>query len=574
MNHLYFGDNLDVLREHIKDETVDLVYLDPPFNSNATYNLLFRSASGRQADAQIEAFDDTWHWGDAAAGAYHDVIRMGSDAAGLLRSLRSFLGESDVMAYLAMMTVRLMELHRCLRPTASLCLHCDPTSSHYLKIILDSIFGSAGFKNEIIWKRTSSKSNYSQGTDYFPRVHDSILFYGKTSNAIFAPIFIDHEESYIKSKYPYLDEEGRRYGLWDMTGPGGAAKGNPSYEVLGVTRYWRYSKERMDQMIRDGRVLQSRPGAVPREKRYLECSRGVAVGDVWVDIPPVNSQAQERIGYPTQKPLALLERIVSAASRPGDLVLDPFCGCGTAVHAAQKLDRRWIGIDVTHLAIEVIEGRIVKAFDRAEFDVIGRPTDFEGAVELARRNKHQFQIWAIWLAQGTPYQDGKKGRDRGVDGQRFFPTGSGDVAQALMSVKGGDHLNPAMVRDLRGTIEREGAACGLLILLRPPTREMEREAAAAGMTDLPGRPVARIQIRTVAQLLDRNGFDLPVSWGEPMQPAAAAAREKKAIKRRKIPDPRQREMLLPTKGGKDASEGAAHQSVAASAPTRRARQGR
>ena len=200
-------------------------------------------------------------------------------------------------------------------------LHCDATASHYLKVLLDAVFQSDSFLNEIIWKRTSGKSDYSQGAKHFPRLHDVILLFRKRSNAIFNPLFAEHDPEYVKSKYPHVDADGRRYDLWDMSGPGGAAKGNPHYEILGVTRYWRYSKERMERMLSEGRVIQPRPSAVPREKRYLDESSGVVIGDVWTDIPPINSQAQERLGYPTQKPLALLERIVSASSHEGDVCL-------------------------------------------------------------------------------------------------------------------------------------------------------------------------------------------------------------------------------------------------------------
>lgn len=554
MNRLYFGDNLDVMREHIRDETIDLVYLDPPFNSNATYNLLFRSASGRQADAQIEAFDDTWHWGDSASAAYHDVVRQGAEVAGLLKALRSFLGTSDMMAYLAMMTVRLVELRRVMKETATLYLHCDHTASHYLKIILDGVFGPQRFLNELTWKRSTSHGNVARN---FGSLTDTILVYARGETYRWNQQYTQFAPDYIEARFRGTDPDGRRWQSVTLRNP--SRRPNLHYKFPasnGITYLphpngWACDPERMRRYDRENRLhFPSKEGGQLRLKMYLDESAGIKLQNLWDDIPPVNSQAEERIGYPTQKPIALLERIIRASSDPDQVLLDPFCGCGTAVHAAQHLGRRWIGIDVTHLAIEVIETRIVKAFDDPAFEVVGRPVDFEGAVELARRNKHQFQIWAVWLAQGTPYQDGKKGRDRGIDGQRFFSTGTGDADRALISVKGGDNLNPAMVRDLRGTVEREEAACGLLILLRPPTREMEREAAAAGMTDVPGRTVPRLQIRTVAQLFERNGFDLPVTWAEPMHPVSAAIREERAVKRRRKVDPRQKELLLPTKGGR------------------------
>jgi DNA modification methylase len=420
-NALYYGDNLAVLRESIASESVDLVYLDPPFNSQATYNLLFRGPSGKGSDAQIEAFEDTWHWGDEAERAFADVLDSPhTKAAEMLRALRSFLGENDMMAYLAMMAVRLIHLHRVLKPTGSLYLHCDPTVSHYLKVLLDATFGTTRFLDEIIWKRTSSKSDYSQGARHYPRLHDTILYYRKGEQGTYVPTFSEHDADYVRQKYPHSDQDGRRYGLWDMTGPGGAAKGNPQYEVFDVVRYWRYSKKRMEEMIAEGRVIQPRPGAVPREKRYLDESDGVAIGDIWTDISPINSQAQERLGYPTQKPLVLLERIIAASSNEGDVVLDPFCGCGTTVHAAQKLNRTWIGIDITHLAISLIERRLKDAFPGVAFDVHGTPKDLESALDLARRDKYQFQWWAVSVVDARPYGGKKKGADTGIDGILFF----------------------------------------------------------------------------------------------------------------------------------------------------------
>lgn len=421
---LFFGDNLDVLREHVPTQSVDLVYLDPPFNSNATYNVLFKAPSGQKSEAQAEAFRDTWGWGEAAALAYEDVMRGNGELALVLSGLRKWLGENAMMAYLSMMAARMAELHRVMKPTASLYLHCDPTASHYLKILLDAAFGGASYANEIIWKRTSSKSDHSQGAKHWPRVHDTLLFFRKSETAcLFQQQFGPLDTDYVRKKYPYTDEHGRQYGLWDMTGPGGAAKGNPQYEVMGVTRYWRYSRERMERLISEGRVIQPRAGAVPREKRFLDQSSGVAIGDVWSDIPPINSQARERLGYPTQKPLPLLERLISASSAPGSTILDPFCGCGTSVEAAEKLGRQWIGIDVTHYAITLIERRLQHSYPSTKYEVKGRPTDLAGAQDLFRRDPHQFQWWAAWRLGAHTYREAKRGPDRGIDGNIFFPTG-------------------------------------------------------------------------------------------------------------------------------------------------------
>lgn len=501
-NALYYGDNLDVLRESIASGSVDLVYLDPPFNSQANYNVLFKGPSGKGADAQIEAFEDTWHWGEGAERAYTEVLASEhTQAAELLRAMRSFLGENDVMAYLAMMAVRLIELHRVLKPTGSLYLHCDPTASHYLKILMDAVFGIRDFVNEIVWKRTSGKSDYVQGALHWPRLHDIIFFYRKDIEAReLRPTFTAYDDDYLASKYPHVDPDGRRYGLWDMTGPGGAAKGNPSYEVMGITRYWRFSRERMNKLIEDGRVIQPRPGAVPRYKRYLDEMPGIVLGDLWDDLSPVNSQARERLGYPTQKPVALLERIISASSNEGQLILDPFCGCGTTIHAAQKLGRRWIGIDITHLAISLIERRLKDAFPGIAFEVHGTPKDLESAIDLARRDKYQFQWWAVSLVDARPYGGKKKGADTGIDGILFFRSDKDKTEKVLVSVKGGENVGVGMVRELISVVEREKAAVGVLISLALPTRAMEREAAAAGFFETPFEKVPKVQIITLAEL--------------------------------------------------------------------------
>lgn len=507
MNHLHYGDNLAVLRNAIADASVDLVYLDPPFNSNASYNVLFKGPSGSESTAQIEAFDDTWHWTDAAEEAFGDVLRSGNGAAAeMLRAMRSFLGENDMMAYLAMMAVRLLELHRVLKPTGSLYLHCDPTASHYLKILLDAVFGASNYVNEISWHRTTAKADYKQGAKHFPRVRDIILRFKKEGKGklVFNQPFAAYDQDYIRKKYTGIDANGRRYMLDNLTGPGGAAKGNAYYEVMGVSRYWRYSRENMERLINEGRVVQSKPGSVPRYKRYLDEMPGVPCSDSWDDIRPINSQAQERLGYPTQKPVALLERILSASSNPGDIVLDPFCGCGTTVHAAQKLGRNWIGIDVTHLAIGLIEKRLRDAFPDVAFTIHGVPQDIAGARDLANRGRtdkkyyFEFEKWALSLINAQPGNLGKRGADRGIDGNIYF----GKTSRAIVSVKAGDNVGVSMIRDLVGTIQREKAEIGVFLTLTPPTKPMVAEAAAAGQYEEDGfAPVPRLQIVTIEEAL-------------------------------------------------------------------------
>jgi DNA modification methylase len=418
-----------------------------------------------------------------------------------MAALRSFLGENDMMAYLTMMGIRFIELHRVLKPTGSLYLHCDSTASHYLRILLDAIFGVQNFRNEIIWKRNSAHSDSKQGAQHFGRITDTILFYSKGPKVTWNPQFRPYDKEYIDRDYRRVDAEGRRYRLSDIQGPGRAKKGNPYYEVMGVSRHWRYSKERMQELIDAGRIVQTRPGAVPQYKRYLDEMPGVALQNLWEDVPVINNRSKEVLGYPTQKPVALLERIIRTSSNPGDVVLDPFCGCGTTVHAAQVLGRRWLGIDVTHIAIQIIIDRLKKHFPAEIPEVFGRPEDLSGARELARRDKYQFQWWAASLIGGQARGGERKGADRGVDAEIFFQKSASDYGRAIVSVKGGDNLNPSMVRDLAGTREREGADMGIFICLAEPSREMKKAAASYGTVD-GGNP--RIAIVTVNELLQRQ----------------------------------------------------------------------
>jgi hypothetical protein len=412
------------------------------------------------------------------------------------------------------MTVRLVELHRVLKATGSLYLHCDPTASHYLKVILDTVFAPHMFRSEIVWKRSSAHSDTKQGRRLHGHIHDVLLFYSKGDDWTWNPSFTPYDTEYTDAFYKHIDREtGRRYRLSDITGPGGAAKGNPLYEVMGVTRYWRYSKSEMDRLIKAGRIIQTRPGAVPAEKRYLDEMPGVPLQDVWTDIKPIGAQARERMGYPTQKPVALLERIISSSSNPGDVVLDPFCGCGTALIAAQKLERKWIGVDITYLAIAVMRARLKDTFGLADVPVRGEPTEVEGARQLAQspEGRYQFQWWALGLVDAKPLGGiEKKGADRGVDGAISFTDKDGNLSQVLVSVKSG-HVNSAMVRDLKGTIEREKAAIGLFVTLEDPTKEMKLEADTAGLwrSDMWKRDYPRIQILTIADLLLGKKPQLP-----------------------------------------------------------------
>ncbi|MDR3298448.1 MAG: restriction endonuclease [Candidatus Accumulibacter sp.] len=500
-NSLYYGDNLDVLRKHVGNESVDLIYLDPPFNSDRDYNIIFASPKGEQSEAQITAFKDSWHWGDQAEVEFDEIVRgQNVKVAEMIQSMRRFLGENDMMAYLVMIANRLLELHRVLKPTGSLYLHCDPTASHYLKIVLDAVFGKENYRNEISWLRSQPKSH---STVNFPNCRDIILRFSKSENARFFKVYGEYDPEYIAKFYRYEDESGRRFRLGDITNPN-KNRPNLTYEFLGVTRVWRWTKERMEKAYAEGKIYQSKPGTVPQEKRFLDEMQGQPVTDDWKDIEHLHGSHTEYLGYPTQKPLALLERIVQASSSEGDVVLDPFCGCGTAVHAAQKLGRGWIGIDITHLAISLIENRLKNAFPGIELEVNGTPKDLSGARDLAARDKYQFQWWACSLVNAQPWQGHKKGADGGIDGLIYFQDEPKAHKKIVVSVKGGGSVSVAMVRDLAHVVEREKAAIGLFVTLAEPTGPMLKEAAGAGFYECAanGKQFRKLQILTVSGLLD------------------------------------------------------------------------
>jgi site-specific DNA-methyltransferase (adenine-specific) len=528
-NHLYYGDNLQVLREHIATESVDLIYLDPPFNSQATYNVLFRSPKGEQSQAQIEAFEDTWAWNSSAEQAFDEVMTSGNtDTAEMLRAMRAFLKENDMMAYLAMIAVRLLELHRVLKPTGSLYLHCDPTASHYLKILLDAVFGKEWFTNEIIWRRTTPKG---LAFTRFASASDTILYYRKSGSYRWNEQYMPYSAEYLE-RYNLIDEKtGRRFQATSLLNPN-PDRPNLTYEFHGHHRVWRWTKERMQQAERDGLIYLPPSGGVPREKRFLDEQEGVPVSSIWTDIPAINAVAQERLGYPTQKPLALLERIINASSNPGDVVLDPFCGCGTAVHAAQKLGRQWIGIDITHLAISLIEKRLNDAFPGIKYEVHGTPKDLAGARDLAERDKYQFQWWAVSLVNAVPYGGKKKGADTGIDGIIYFKPDGKTTEKAIVSVKGGANVGVAMVKDLIATVDREKARIGVFVTLTPPTKPMEKEAVTAGFYQTDYGKFPKIQILTIEDLFSGKKPHMP--WLDPMAFKKAAQEDMSAGKQEKL----------------------------------------
>ncbi|HEY0623653.1 DNA methyltransferase [Sphingomonas sp.] len=517
MSQLYYGDNLEVLREHVADESVDLIYLDPPFNSNANYNILFKSPKGAAADSQIEAFEDTWHYGPEAAQAFHEVMTSGNtDVANLLRSMQEFLGQNDMMAYLAMMAARLIHLHRVLKPTGSLYLHCDPTASHYLKLLLDGVFGASNFRNEIVWERTNSHNMKTAG---WTRSNDTIFFYSKSESWVFNTRYQPYGPEQMKRYRP--DADGRLYKAENLTFS--SANKSRQFEWRGTrpppNRSWGASLEQLEKWWAEGRILKRQDGSPRMDglKVYLDEMPGKPVGTNWADIDRVGNTSGERLGYPTQKPLALLERIISASSNEGDVVLDPFCGCGTAVHAAQKLGRQWIGIDVTYLAIGLIERRLREAFPRTRFEVVGEPKGLMDAEHLAASEPYQFQYWITQKIGGQPYRGGRKGADRGIDGYIYYTkndaaAGKSSTAAAIISVKAGRNVGVAMIRELKGVLEREKADIGIFVCVANPSREMEREAAAAEIWTDPvtGIGYPRLQIFTLAELFQNRQPSVPL----------------------------------------------------------------
>lgn len=510
-NRLYFGDNL-VWLDSFPSECADLIYLDPPFNSQINYHLLYRSPAD-DTQAQYQAFVDSWRWDKPADAAYARIMSRGREAAEIISALHNFMNKSDLMAYLTMMTARLIELYRVLKPTGSLYLHCDSSASHYLKIILDSIFGPDTFRNEVIWKRAHTvKGNFGQGSKFFGRNTDTILFYTKSGDYVFNQAFKAYSEDYLDTFYRFKEADGRRYRLISMIGPGGAAKGNPFYEVMGVERYWRYSKKKMAELIDTGMVVQTKPGAVPQRKQYLEGGKGVAIQSLWEDIQALSASSSERLGYPTQKPLALLERIIETSSSPGDVVLDPFCGCGTAIDAAQALGRRWMGIDITPLAIDVVERRLSRKGLRRKIDyaVEGVPVDMDGARKLYEGDPlHlQFELWALTLVDGQPRDGGKAGADKGIDGLIYFQDDAKTIGRALVSVKGGKNAQAQHVRDLIGTMTTQGAKMGVFVTMHK-TSAMDEAAREAGSVDAGGKLRRKVQILTIDELLKGKKPDLP-----------------------------------------------------------------
>ena len=538
---LYYGDCLDWMREW-PSESVDLIYLDPPFNSNADYNIIFGTGNG--TPAQVRGFNDTWRWDEAAADR---VNRFENAVAHPLHNatvaLKRLLGDSGMLAYLTYMGERIVEMRRLLKPNATIYLHCDPTASHYLKMLLDAVFGARRFRNELIWKRTSSHSHAKR---YGP-IHDVILVYGLGENPSWNQIYESHDPQYLDKHYRHKDDHDRRYRIGDLTGAG-TRKGESGLPWRGIDptargRHWAVPgsdslpdwvnvdddyddlsiHQRLDLL--DGNDLIHWPpgGAMPAFKRYLATTHGRLTQDVIVDIPPIGSRAKERLGYPTQKPVALLRRIISVSSNPGDLVLDPFCGCGTTVIAAHELERRWIGVDISATAIDIIQERRLKPLGIAT-DTFGIPQDLASARKLAADKPFDFEAWAVTRISGLAPNERKTG-DAGVDGRGMLldkPT-DGDSKLVLAQVKGGG-FQIGQLRDFLHVIERDDAVCGVFITVDPVTSGQARaEARGLGDTSVGSGRYPRAQLWSIADWFEGRRPHLPTltdpQTGKPIQPS-------------------------------------------------------
>ena len=489
-NRLYFGDCLEVMRENIPEESVDLIYLDPPFNSKRLYNAFI-------GGAQWVAFDDTWRWHEAI-NDFHEVASQPS-LAGLMEGLRLILGECPHLAYLSYVANRLVECRRVLKPTGSIYLHCDPTMSHYLKAVMDGIFGIANFRNEITWVRSLPHNDAHR----FGRSRDTILWYRCSGKVGFSPQYRPQKESSIKAHYR-KGQDGRFYRVASLIAPGGRG---PRYKFKGFERNWRFTQESMESLDAQG-LISIVPGKIPQRILFLEESKGALVQDHWDDIAPMNAVAKERLGYPTQKPLALLERIIKASTNDGDTILDPFCGCGTALHAAQNLGRKWIGIDICVNACKVIEQRLKGHFDSLWDNVafIGMPKTRDDARFMAGSDPFRFERWAASLVDGMEANKKQHG-DHGIDGWGRLPIKKGQFVDTVSQVKGG-HTNPGHVQAFNRARQQAGAGMGIFTCFEDRvTTGMRNAAVHAGK--FMNTPV--VQIYTVEDYFEGRKPKLPVA---------------------------------------------------------------
>ena len=529
-NKIYYGDNLEVLRKYIKDESVDLCYIDPPFNSKRNYNQIYNNI-GKEDKAQAQAFVDTWEWDDQAIKGLAEIKEnyngvFTRQSINLISGLEKVLEKGSLLAYLVSMTLRIAEIHRVLKETGSFYLHCDPTASHYLKLVLDAIFCAKGgnYQSEITWRRTTAHGNTKQGSKRFETNFDVIFFYTKSNHYIFKTIYEPFKEEQIQQQYNKLDENGRRYRL--VTPSAAKGGGDTSYEFHGVKppagRFWAYSRENMDKFYDEGKLYFSNTGQ-PYIKYYLDERPGVAVMSFWDDIKPMSPTSKERLGYPTQKPEALLERIIKASSNEGDVVLDAYCGCGTTVAVAEKLQRNWIGIDITYQSISLILKRLENQKESAleNVEINGVPKDFESAVALANKKddrlRKEFEKWfVLTYSKNRAIINEKKGGDKGIDGIAYIvdrdEKGELENREILFSVKSNETLTPAVIRELNGTVEREKAACGILLTLYPmPNLVKDCKQYGHYQNKFMGNDYPKIQVISVEEMFEGKRMQFPTN---------------------------------------------------------------
>lgn len=520
MNRLYYGDNLTIMQNMAK-YSVDLIYLDPPFNSQQNYNLLYRTMTGKPVPEQAEAFCDTWEMDaqkEAIARSMPVLMREHGVESYYVDFWRLWMNalrhtQPHLLAYLIYMVQRLLYMKSLLRPTGSLYLHCDPTASHYIKVMMDGIFGHRNFRSEIIWQRTNARAT----TGRWPRLHDVLLHYTVSDRFTFHPTRVRADERRLPHTL-ITGADGQRYQTYELTAPGRTREGESGrpwrgFDPSDYGRHWANNRATMDAWDAEGLIHWPARGGFPRRRGaepFDPATRQVVVGDIWNDIDRINQSASERLGYPTQKPRALLERIINASSNSGDIVFDPFCGCGTTVYAAEVTGRNWIGCDIAILSIRLIRDVLAERYhlvEGANFEIDGIPVSVEQARELFEHDPFMFQNWAVERAGGFPMR--KKVADRGIDGRVYFETRDG-LHEMVLSVKGGN-IRPTDVRDLRGVLDREEqASLAGFISLREPTPAMKREAEEAGMYEYQGVEYPRIQLLTVRELLEeRREFRTP-----------------------------------------------------------------
>lgn len=541
-NYLFYGDNLEVLRKSIKDETVDLCYVDPPFNSQRDYNQIYNNI-GEEDQAQAQAFTDTWIWDQMAIAGYNEIIaneqgRFTPQTVELIKGLRSVLAEGSLLAYLVSLTLRITEIHRILKETGSFYLHCDPTASHYLKIVLDAIFCSQGgdFKNEIVWKRTSARSDSHK----WNHIHDVLLFYTKGKAYTWKTQYMGYEDEYVEEFYNEVDENGEPFMADNLTGSGKRTgfSGKPWRGIDPTTkgRHWALPKQFLDSIGISGGTVQSRldqldalgrvvwpdkENGVPRYKRYLKDMPGLAIQSIVNDIPPIPRNSAEKLGYPTQKPQALLERIIRSSSNEGDVVLDAYCGCGTTIDAAQRLKRHWIGVDITYQSIAVVLKRLEDTYGKDFVETIvlsGIPKDMKSVHALANKKddrvRKEFEKWAVLTyTKNRAVINEKKGADGGIDGIAYFRVGKKDNAKIIFQAKSGG-VSRKDIATLWGDMEKTEAALGVFITLEEPTKPMMHEAKIAGQyhhEDM-GKTYDRITIVTTREIVElHKRLEIPMS---------------------------------------------------------------